>query len=153
MAGILAEPESLGWPEFGFTSNLTIRNNRFTGTGYANPKNHLFAPIAFCGDCGITADADAQLHRNICVEGNLIENRRNETAIWISYVNKGEVRGNRVADSQGGADKKTAAPFVTVDSSTDVGFSGNIWPENAACPIEVQEACAGLRGDDLPTGN
>ena len=153
MAGILAEPESMGWPEFGFTSNLTIRNNRFTGTGYANPKNHLFAPIAFCGDCGITADVDAQLHRNICVEGNLIENRRNETAIWISYVNRGEVRGNRVADSQGGADKRTAAPLVTVDSSTDVGFSGNTWPENAACPIEVQEGCAGLRGDDLPAGN
>ena len=148
MAGILAEPESLGWPEFGFTSNLTVRNNRFIGTGYANPKNHLFAPIAFCGDCGMTPDTDAQLHRNICIEGNLIENRRNETAIWISYVNGGRVGGNRVDSPEIGGEEDSAAAPIAVDSSTGVEISGNTCTEKSetvGMPVEVLEAVTRIR--------
>ena len=144
MAGILVEPESMGWPEFGFTSNLTIRNNLMTGTGYANPKARLFAPIAVCGDCGATADADAQLHRNLAVEGNVIEDRRNETAIWISHVNGGRVSRNRFSDPKiGGEENPTAAP-IAVDSSTDVEFLGNIQSETGA-PVDILEAVTRIR--------
>ena len=145
MAGILAEPESLGWPEFGFTSNLTIRNNLITGTGYANPKNRLFAPIAFCGDYGITSDADAQLHRNIRIEGNLIENRRNETAIWVSYVSGGQVCGNRIGSPETGGGEESAAAPVAVDSSTDVEISGNKAGLENTVPVDILEAATRIR--------
>ena len=145
MAGILAEPESAGWPEFGFTSNLTIRDNLLAGTGYGNPKARLYAPIVFCGDCGVTADADAQLHRNPTIEGNVVEDRRNETAIWISHVSGGRVCGNRIGEPELGGDGDPAAAPIAVDSSTDVEFLGNVESETAAAPVDVLEAVARLR--------
>ena len=145
MAGVLAEPESLGWPEFGFTSDLTIRNNLITGTGYANPKARLFAPIAVCGDSGATADADAQLHRNLTVEGNVIENRRNETAIWISHVSGGRVCGNRIGSPETGGEEDSAAAPIVVDSSTDVEISGNKAEIENAVPVDILEAVTRIR--------
>ena len=148
-AGILGQPESIAWPEFGFVSNLTIRNNLFVGTGYADPKIRLFAPIAFCGDGPATADPAYQLHHNLIIEGNLIKDRRNETAIWLSHVTGAVVRGNTVTEpspsilDEGGLESLPAP--LTIDSATDVEISGNTWPERVAAPVEVLEAVRRLR--------
>ncbi|MBQ3388762.1 MAG: hypothetical protein IJG60_06075 [Thermoguttaceae bacterium] len=148
-AGVLVTPESVGWPEFGFTSNLTIRNNLFVGTGYADPKIRLFAPISVCGENVITPEPAGQLHQNLLVEGNLIQGRRNETAIWISHVRGGVVRGNTVMEpdpaifDEGGTDSLPAP--IAVDSSTDVQFLENRSPEGDGVPVDILEAVAKIR--------
>ena len=142
-------PESVGWPEFGFTSNLTIRNNLFVGTGYADPKIRLFAPISVCGENVITPEPAGQLHQNLLVEGNLIQGRRNETAIWISHVRGGVVRGNTVMEpdlailDEGGTGSLPAP--IAVDSSTDVQFLENRSPEGDGVPVDILEAVAKIR--------
>ena len=148
-AGVLVTPESVGWPEFGFASNLTIRNNLFIGTGYADSKIRLFAPISVCGENVITPEPAGQLHHNLLVEGNLIKRRRNETAIWISHVRGGVVRGNTIMEPDpaildGGGTDSLPAP-IAVDSSTDVQFLENRSPEGEGVPVDILEAAAGIR--------
>ncbi len=148
-AGVLVTPESVGWPEFGFASNLTIRNNLFIGTGYADSKIRLFAPISVCGENVITPEPAGQLHRNLLVEGNLIKGRRNETAIWISHVRGGAVRGNTIMEPDpaifdGGGTDSLPAP-IAVDSSTDVQFLENRSPEGEGVPVDILEAVTGIR--------
>ncbi len=150
MAGILIAPESADWPEFGFTSNVTVRNNKLLGTGYANPDAKLYAPIAVCGDLGETEDRARQLHHELLVIGNLIANRRNNCAIWLSHVDGGCVQNNVVTerDISVCGDEENCSP-IAVDSSTNLNISGNVCPEGTSRPVQVLEGARQLQGSDL----
>ncbi len=156
MSGILVKPESHEWPEFGFAQNLMIRNNHIIGTGYAAPTNGLHAAINISGDAEQSDDPTYQMHRNITVEGNFIENRRNETAIKVSHALGVSVKNNvitaRDSSVHGDPANDVAIP-ITVISATNVEISGNTVPASARGYAELKSKTNNIWGTDLGTEN
>ncbi len=156
MSGILVKPESHEWPEFGFAQNLIIRNNHIIGTGYAAPTNGLYAAINVSGDGVQSSDPIYQLHRNLVIEGNFIENRRNETAIKVSHAADVSVKNNvitaRDASVHGDPANDVAIP-ITVISATNVEISGNTVPASARGYAEQKTGTNNIWGTDLKTEN
>jgi len=156
MSGILVKPESHEWPEFGFAQNLVIRNNHIIGTGYAAPTNGLYAAINVSGDTSQSDDPNYQLHRDIVIEGNFIENRRNETAIKVSHALNVTVKNNTITardkSVHGNPEKDVQIP-ITVISATNVEISGNTVPASARGTAEIKSASNNIWGIDLKTEN
>ncbi len=134
MAGILVKPESADWPEFGFTTDLVIRYCHILRNGYAATGDDLFSAICVEGDVRATEDKAYQLHRNILVEGNCIEARKNNIALKLSHVNGGVVKDNiflpRHESAYANPAADPGAPVLVIGSS-NVELVGNTWPENA----------------------
>ncbi len=156
MAGILVKPESNEWPEFGFAQNLAIRNNHIIGTGYAAPTNNLYAAINVSGDTAQSGDPCYQMHRDVIIEGNFIENRRNEAAIKISHALDVTVKNNTITardkSVHGNPEKDVQIP-ITVISATNVEVSGNTVPASARGTAEVKTGTNNIWGTDLKTEN
>jgi len=156
MSGILVKPESHQWPEFGFAENLVIRNNHIIGTGYAAPTDNLHAAINVSGDGGHSADPTFQLHRSIVIEGNLIENRRNECAVKIAHAYDVTVKNNtftaRDISVHAKPDEDVQQP-VTVISATNVELTGNTWPASARGVAEIKTATTNIWGEDIGVEN
>ena len=156
MAGILVKPESNEWPEFGFAQNLVIRNNHIIGTGYAAPTNNLYAAINVSGDTAQSGDPIYQLHRGILIEGNFIENRRNESAIKVSHALDVTVKNNTITardkSVHGNPEKDVQIP-ITVISATNVEISGNTVPASARGYAELKTGINNIWGSDLNTEN
>ncbi len=156
MAGILVKPESHEWPEFGFAQNLVIRNNHIIGTGYAAPTNGLHAAINISGDTGHSDDPTYQMHRDIVIEGNFIENRRNEAAIKVSHALNVTVKNNTITArdiSVHGDPANDVAIPITVISATNVEISGNTVPASARGYAEIKSATNNIWGTDLNAEN
>lgn len=156
MAGILVKPESNEWPEFGFAQNLTIRDNHIIGTGYAAPTNNLYAAINVSGDTAQSGDPCYQMHRDVIIEGNFIENRRNESAIKVSHALDVTVKNNTITardkSVHGNPEKDVAIP-ITVISATNVEVSDNTVPASARGTAEVKTGTNNIWGSDLNTEN
>lgn len=156
MSGILVKPESHEWPEFGFAQNLIIRNNHIIGTGYAAPTNGLYAAINVSGDGDQSDDPLYQLHRDIVIEGNFIENRRNETAIKVSHALNVTIKNNTITardqSVHSNPENDVAIP-ITVISATNVEISGNTVPASARGYAELKSKTNNIWGTDLKTDN
>ncbi|MBQ3177542.1 MAG: right-handed parallel beta-helix repeat-containing protein [Clostridia bacterium] len=155
MAGILVKPESLDWPEFGFSTGLEIRNNHIIGAGYAAPTDNLYASICIEGDTRAGEGADFQLHRKIIIAGNCIEERKNNIALKISHAQDVTVRNNTFLARHSSVYAKPAedpgAPMWILDS-TNVELDGNTWPENAK-PVKIQKSAVNVWGADIGVEN
>ena len=155
MAGILVKPESLDWPEFGFSTDLTIRNNLIIGAGYASPTDNLYASICIEGDTRIGDDSSYQLHENILICSNRIEERKNNIALKISHAQNVTVTGNQFLTRHSSVyakpEEDPGAP-VLVLNSTNVELTDNTWPQTAK-PAKIQNSAVNVWGEDIGVEN
>jgi len=155
MAGILVKPESLDWPEFGFSSDLVIRNNLIVGTGYASSTDNLYASICIEGDTRNGDDTSFQLHRDIQILHNTIEERKNNVALKISHAQDVTVAGNTFLNRHSSVyakpEEDPGAPILVLNS-TNVELQDNTWPQNAK-PAKIQGSAVNVWGIDLGVEN
>lgn len=102
------------WHEGPASQNVIIRNNRLIRCGKSLEGNDWA--------CGVTVNVGAGqtnmagLHKNLVIEGNIIEGEDSENGIFISGAEKVVVRNNEIS----GCNRS-----VRVEHSTDVRLSGN----------------------------
>jgi parallel beta-helix repeat protein len=103
-----------GWHEGPASENVTIRNNRLIRCGKSLEGDDWA--------CGITVNVEAEqinmagLHKNLVIEGNIIEGEDSENGIFISGAEDVVVRNNEISGCK---------RSMRIEHSTDIKISGN----------------------------
>ena len=80
------------WGESGVTENTVVKNNLFNHTGFFRNVPR-YSTIAICG-LGSCADDDYLLYKNILIEGNVIQNRTTDHALFVNSAKGVVIKNN-----------------------------------------------------------
>ncbi len=146
MTGLLLKPEiSDNWGECGFTENVVLSCNRIVNTGYFDPGSDAQSAIAVRTDLA-APDESYFSHRNITVEGNLIEGYHGGYAVCLRGVAGASVTGN-VIGQRGAA---VSGPPLYLSGCDSVRVEGNSFaPLADGIKIKTAGKVTGLTGDDI----
>lgn len=146
MTGLLLKPEiSDNWGECGFTENVVLSRNRIVNTGYFDPGSDAQSAIAVRTDLA-APDESYFSHRNITIEGNLIEGYHGGYAVCLRGVAGASVTGN-IIGQRGAA---VSGPPLYLSGCDSVLVDGNSFtPLPDGIKIKTAGKVTGLSGDDI----
>ncbi|MEG0692575.1 MAG: sugar-binding protein [Oscillospiraceae bacterium] len=149
MSGILVKPEiDEPWNECGYADGLIIENNFLKNNGILTGSD-LHSPINITGDGQNKSDPLYQMHKNISVKNNKIEDRNTQYAIHVNSLQASEIKNNDLGTRKGYTMQTDTNPGIYLNGDSSIVVSNNIYPEKADPKVETSNTAKDITGNDV----
>ena len=148
--GIHAVPQYGYWPECGYISDVTIKNNLFeknskmSGTFSSWSDGGLWLPLSIYTGDDLNhregrSDAEYCLHTNILIKGNVFDSRYTRYAVYLSDVSKLTIKNNRFLPRFGMSSENDTQTPIWIAGGNDICLCQNTFPHLVSSPYRIDE--------------